>query len=49
VYAAYCEHGTTAADFLSSNFVRLKKIRELQNAGMLDDTLSWRKEGRSAA
>jgi nucleoside-diphosphate-sugar epimerase len=49
VYAAYCKHGTTSADFLSSNFVRLKKIRELQNAGMLDDTLSWRKEGRSAA
>jgi nucleoside-diphosphate-sugar epimerase len=49
VYAAYCRHGTTSADFLSSNFVRLKKIRELQNAGMLDDTLSWRKEGRSAA
>jgi nucleoside-diphosphate-sugar epimerase len=49
VYAAYCRHGTTSADFLSSNFVRLKKIRELQNAGRLDDTLSWRKEGRSAA
>lgn len=49
VYAAYTKHGTTAEDFLSSNFVRLKKIRELQNAGMLDDTLSWRAEGRSAA
>jgi nucleoside-diphosphate-sugar epimerase len=49
VYEAYCRHGTTSADFLSSNFVRLKKIRELQNAGRLDDTLSWRKEGRSAA
>jgi nucleoside-diphosphate-sugar epimerase len=49
VYAAYTKHGTTAEDFLSSNFVRLKKIRELQSAGMLDDTLSWRAEGRSAA
>jgi hypothetical protein len=29
--------------------VRLKKIRELQNAGKLDDTLSWRSMGRSAA
>jgi nucleoside-diphosphate-sugar epimerase len=49
VYAAYCEHKTTADEFLSSSFVRLKKIRELQNAGKLDDTLSWRSMGRSAA
>jgi nucleoside-diphosphate-sugar epimerase len=49
VYAAYCEHGTTSEEFLSSSFVRLKKIRELQTSGMLDDTLSWRTEGRSAA
>jgi nucleoside-diphosphate-sugar epimerase len=49
VYAAYCEHGTTSEEFLSSQFVRLKRIRELQNAGRLDDTLSWRSRGRSAA
>jgi dTDP-D-glucose 4,6-dehydratase len=49
VYAAYCENQTTAEEFLSSSFIRLKKIRELQNAGKLDDTLSWRSEGRTAA
>jgi nucleoside-diphosphate-sugar epimerase len=49
VYAAYCEHGTTSEEFLSSRFVRLKKIRELQNAGKLDNTLSWRTAGRTAA
>jgi nucleoside-diphosphate-sugar epimerase len=49
VYAAYCEYGTTSEEFLSSQFVRLKKIRELQNAGKLDNTLSWRTTGRSAA
>jgi len=49
VYAAYCEHHTTSEEFLSSRFIRLKKIRELQTAGRLDDTLSWRSEGRSAA
>ena len=49
VYDAYCRHGTTSEEFLSSSFVRLKKIRELQNAGKLDDTLSWRSRGRSAA
>jgi nucleoside-diphosphate-sugar epimerase len=42
VYGAYCEHKTTSEEFLSSSFIRLKKIRELQNAGMLDNTLSWR-------
>jgi dTDP-D-glucose 4,6-dehydratase len=42
VYAAYCEHKTTAEEFLSSSFIRLKKIRELQNAGKLDQTLAWR-------
>ena len=49
VYDAYCKHGTTSEEFLGSSFVRLKKIRELQNAGKLDDTLSWRSMGRSAA
>jgi len=42
VYAAYCEHNTTAAEFLSSSFIRLKKIRELQDEGKLDSTLAWR-------
>ena len=42
VYAAYCEHKTTNEEFLSSSFIRLKKIRELQEAGKLDSTLSWR-------
>jgi len=53
VYAAYCEHKITSQEFLSSSFIRLKKIRELQNAGMLDSTLTWRNghsnTGRSAA
>ena len=42
VYGAYCEHKTTADEFLSSSFIRLKKIRELQNAGKLDQALAWR-------
>jgi nucleoside-diphosphate-sugar epimerase len=42
VYVAYCEHKTTAQEFLSSSFIRLKKIRELQEAGKLDGTLAWR-------
>src|SRR6185312_2509055 len=42
VYAAYCEHKTTHEEFLSSSFIRLKKIRELQEEGKLDNTLAWR-------
>ena len=42
VYAAYREHKTTAEEFLSSSFIRLKKIRELQSEGKLDQTLAWR-------
>ena len=49
VYQAYCENKTTRDEFLSSSFIRLKKIRELQNAGMLDSTLSWSNTGRPAA
>jgi nucleoside-diphosphate-sugar epimerase len=49
VYEAYCEHKTTCEEFLSSSFIRLKKIRELQYAGKLDSTLTWRDTGRSVA
>ena len=45
VYAAYCEHKTTNEEFLSSSFIRLKKIRELQDSGKLDNTLAWRANG----
>ncbi len=41
VCAAYYEHKTTAKEFLSSSFIRLEKIRELQSAGKLDSSLTW--------
>lgn len=47
VYAAYCEHKTTNEEFLSSSFIRLKKIRELQDEGKLDGTLAWRSNGQA--
>jgi nucleoside-diphosphate-sugar epimerase len=37
--AAYAAHGLTAADFASSRFVRLRRIRELLSAGVLDEML----------
>jgi nucleoside-diphosphate-sugar epimerase len=40
--AAYREHGLTLDDFLSSRFQRIQRIRELLEAGRLDDQLRWR-------
>ena len=36
---AYTEHGMTYDDFMSSRFVRLRRIRDLLSAGLLDDML----------
>jgi len=49
VAAAFRAHATSAEEFLSSQFIRLKRIRELQDAGSLDASLRWRVAGRSAA
>ena len=37
--AAYTEHGLTYDDFTSSRFVRLRRIRELLSAGLVDEML----------
>jgi nucleoside-diphosphate-sugar epimerase len=37
--AAYTKHGLTYDDFVSSRFVRLRRIRELLSAGLLDEML----------
>lgn len=49
VYEAFCHHGTSAEEFLSSQFIRLKRIRELQTAGALDAMLRWRVTERPAS
>ena len=49
VYEAFCHHGTSAEEFLSSQFIRLKRIRELQTAGALDEMLRWRVPAHSAS
>jgi nucleoside-diphosphate-sugar epimerase len=43
---AYTKYGLTYDDFTSSRFVRLRRIRELLNAGDIDDML--RRTGRQA-
>jgi nucleoside-diphosphate-sugar epimerase len=42
---AYAEDGMTYDDFTSSRFVRLRRIRELLSAGLLDDMLRWQGRG----
>ncbi len=39
---AYTEHGMTYEDFTSSRFVRLRRIRELLAAGLIDEMLRRR-------
>jgi hypothetical protein len=36
---AYARHGLTYDDFMSARFVRLRRIRELLSAGLVDETL----------
>jgi nucleoside-diphosphate-sugar epimerase len=42
---AYTEHGMTYDDFTSSRFVRLRRIRELLSAGLLDEMLRRHSRG----
>jgi len=39
LYEAYVRHGLEIDDFLSSRFVRIKQVREMQDAGLLTDGL----------
>jgi nucleoside-diphosphate-sugar epimerase len=47
--SAYAEHGMTYDDFTSSRFVRLRRIRDLLSAGVLDDMLRRQASERAAA
>jgi nucleoside-diphosphate-sugar epimerase len=39
---AYEERGMTREDFAGPRYLRVKRVRELQDAGRLDDELRWR-------
>ena len=43
--AAYAKHGMTYDDFTSSRFVRLRRIRELLSAGIIDELLRRKSNG----
>ncbi len=43
IHEAYKAHRLTIDEFLSSRYVRLKHVREMMEAGLLDSSLQWRK------
>jgi nucleoside-diphosphate-sugar epimerase len=44
LYAAYNRHGLTLEEFLSSRYLRIKHVYELQASGKLDSRLCWRSQ-----
>jgi nucleoside-diphosphate-sugar epimerase len=49
VLESYQRNGLTQQEFVSSRFVRLKHIRDLQERGALNDMLAWQEEKHRAA
>ena len=39
---AYVRNGLTFEEFTGTRYLRIKRVRELQEAGRLDDELRWR-------
>lgn len=42
LYDAYARNGLTFEEFTGSRYLRINRVRELQEAGRLDDELRWR-------
>jgi nucleoside-diphosphate-sugar epimerase len=42
LYAAYLRNGLTFDEFTGSRYLRIKRVREMQEAGRLDNELRWR-------
>jgi nucleoside-diphosphate-sugar epimerase len=42
LYEAYVRNGLTFDEFTGTRYLRIKRVRELQEAGRLDDDLRWR-------
>jgi len=42
LYDAYARNGLTFEEFTGARYLRIKRVRELQEAGRLDDELRWR-------
>jgi nucleoside-diphosphate-sugar epimerase len=42
LYEAYARNGLTFEEFTGTRYLRINRVRELQEAGRLDDALRWR-------
>ena len=42
LYEAYARNGLTFEEFTGTHYVRINRVRELQEAGRLDGALRWR-------
>jgi nucleoside-diphosphate-sugar epimerase len=42
LYEAYARNGLTFDEFVGTRYLRINRVRELQDAGRLDDDLRWR-------
>jgi nucleoside-diphosphate-sugar epimerase len=43
LYEAYARNGLTFEEFTGTRYLRINRVRELQEAGLLDDELRWRR------
>ena len=48
VFEAYKRVGLTTEEFLSSRYLRIKHIREMQAQGRIDQSLRWTGAGKPA-
>ena len=44
LYDAYRRYGLTAFDFMGTKYLRIKRIKQLQSEGLLDESLRWRNQ-----
>jgi nucleoside-diphosphate-sugar epimerase len=49
LYTAYRRHGLSAFEFMGTKYLRIKRIKELQGEGRLDESLRWRAAMPAAA
>src|SRR6267142_4963177 len=49
LYAAYRRYGLSALEFMGTKYLRIKRIKQLQSEGRLDDSLRWLAEVPAAA
>lgn len=49
LFNAYRRYGLTTDEFLGTKYLRMRRIKQLQSEGLLDDSLRWRAEAPLAS